>query len=412
MNTATQTGAASVQPTNPDLKDDEVAVKPNPRQEAIDAMADRQEKARREELDDAIAADPGLAANQESIDRQIQEANASARAAGELPPLEDDGAASVEPMHEPAPALQPEPLPDNLKGDPLAEYVVMEQGQPMFQVKVNGQEMLIPFDKAKRQLQIGTAAEVRMQEAAQVQGQLDERERALSAGEAALAQRMTTVPATPTVPVKPDLSEQDLLEEAQEIFNTAFSGTEEDAAKKLAKVLYRLQTPTTPVVQAQPIDEAAIVRKAAGAAVSAVQKVDRNKDVKKGYLQFKTDYPDIMGNAKLYKMADDMTDEIENENPDWDISQVMDEAGKRTRAWVNDLKGVEPEPPPPPPPDEITPEQPQIPPTNRQSRKSSLVRMPTAAVGAVHEAPKNVEEKPQTAQEAFRELKDARGQPT
>jgi hypothetical protein len=415
MNTATQQGAASVQPTNPDLADNEVAVKENPRQVAIDAMAERQEQARLDELNEAIAADPGLAASQAAIEKQIDEANATAREAGELPPLEDedlDGAASREPMHEPEPESQSEPLPDNLQSDPLAEYIVMDQGQPMFQAKVNGQQKLIPLEQARRQLQIGTAAEIRMQEAAHIQAQLEERERAVAASEAALKQRVEIAQALPPVPAQSDLTEEDLLAEAKDIFNTAFTGTEDEAAEKLAKVLVKLKTSATSSIQ--PIDEKTIVTNAASMAVSVLEDRNKKKDVQTGYTQFKKDYPDIMADPKLYRMADNMTDEIEKENPEWDISQVMLEAGKRTRAWVNNLKGdkdtIDLELPPE---DENANEQSLTSTQSRQERKTSLVRMPAAAAGAVHETPsKDADEKPQTALEAFLETKEVRGQPT
>lgn len=408
MNTATLPGAA-----NPDAKADEVVVRENPRQVAIDAMTARMEKARETDLNEAIAADPGLAHQQEAIDSQIKQANAEAIASGELasPELED-GAASVEPMH---PSSEPaaNQLPENLAEDPLSEYIVMDSGKPMFQAKVNGQLTLIPLEQARRQIQIGTAAELRMQQAAAFEQRTtldaDRRERELTTKEQALQQRMDGAPTAPAaIPSGEELS-ADLLDEARGIFATAFSGTEEEAAEKLARTLSKIRIGTVPPVQ---IDETALVNKAAKAAVTAVQNVDKSKDVDAGYVQFQEDYPEIMSDANLYNMADSMTDVIEGEHPDWKISQVMLEAGKRTRAWVNKLKGVDPEIELDPPPEEIiTPAPPQNPTQTRQERKSELVRMPQPAAGAVHETPAEQPEREQTPQEAFAQLKEARGQP-
>lgn len=415
MNTATHPGAASSQPTNPDLEDNEVVAKRSPRDELLEQLGRQQEEMRTQELQDVLGADSGMAATHDAIVAEQQELNEAAIAAGELPAPEPDevltdGAASVEPMYEPESEPVPEPLPEQLQNDPLAEYIRMEQGQPMFQAKVNGQHMLIPLEQARRQIQIGTAAEIRMQEAATLQAQVEERERQVAASEAALAQRKEAALAAPIVPETPDLSEEDLLTEAKEIFETAFTGTEEEAAQKLAKVLIKLKTPAMPA--AQPIDEDAIARKAAAAAAQVLEGRDKQKDVQKGYAQFKTDYPDIMADPKLYRMADDMTDEIEREHPEWDISQVMLEAGKRTRAWVNNLKGDEDtQDPKSQPKDKVTDSQPQIPPIDRQARKQGLVRIPQGAQGAIHETPREDEEKPQTAHEAFVELRKARGQP-
>jgi hypothetical protein len=411
MNTpATQLPGAA----NPDTKPGEVVVKENPRQVAIDAMTERMEKARVDELNEAIAEDPGLAETQARIDGAIQQSNAEARAAGTLPP-DADGAASRVPMYTPALAPEVAPLTPELAADPLAEYIVMDNGVPMFAAKVNGVIQHIPLEQARRQIQIGTAAEVRMQQAAQYEQDttrnLNERERSLRTQEAALAQRTAAAVTTP-VPVQADLTEDDLLDEAREIFNTAFSGTEEDAARKLARTLSKLRAPA-PVAQA-PVDEKKITRDAARAAVGAIQTVARTKDVRTGYVKFQEDYPDIMGDAKLYKMADDMTDVIARENPSWSISDVMYEAGKRTREWVDQIRGVEPVAPEVPvltPQIPVTPSVALHPTQTRQERKAGLVRMPQPAAAAVHQELAEVEEAEQTPQEAFAELKAARGQP-
>jgi hypothetical protein len=257
-----------------------------------------------------------------------------------------------------------------------------------------------------------------MNEATRLHQQVTERAEAMSANEAALAQRVATAPVQPAVPAQADLTEADLLDEAKDIFQTAFTGTEEDAAKKLAKTLIKLRgSVTAPAAQVQPrVDEKAIVRKAAQAAVGAIQNVEKTKDVRSGYVKFQEDYPDVMSDPALYKMADDMTDEIERENPTWPISQVMDEAGKRTRAWVSKLKGVEPDPPldPQKQPGSQNIGVPPQPPTqaNRQDRKSELVRIPTVASAAVHEQAADDVESDQSPQEAFAQLKASRGQPT
>jgi hypothetical protein len=397
MNAATPKGA------EPTVQPEETK---SPRQIQMEAMAERQDAEYRQDIETAMENDPGFAQTQNEIQKQVEDANAEAIAAGLLPQPEADGAASVQPMHEPAP--DPNALPKNLEGDPLAEYIVMDNGQPMFQAKVNGQITLIPLAEARKQLQIGTAAEVRMQNAASQEQMLNTRENELRMKEAALAQRMQAATPVPA-PQAADLDEDELLEEAKEIFNTAFTGSEEDAARKLAKTLTKMRGPVTP---AQQIDESAIVRKAAEAAVTAMQNVSKDKDLREGWVQFQTAYPDIMADKALFKLADDMTDTIEKEHPEWNMAQVMDEAGTRTRAWVNRLKGVEPTSPEPAPELKAV-EAPDIAQNhpNRQERKAGLVRLPTPAAGAIHTPPADAEDVPQSPQDAFAEIKAARGQP-
>lgn len=410
MNTATQQGAVS----NANVK---IEVRPTPRDVAIEAMTKRMEDARVDELQEAVESDPGLAATQNAINSQIEESNQQAEREGLLvrPDPYLDGAASREAMHPPEDPPAAEEIPAELAGYPLAEYIVMENGQPMFQTKVDGQQQLIPLDQARRSLQIGAAAAARMSEATAIKRSLDERALKLSAGEAALQARMKEAPAaTSAAPVTPPtgLSDDDLLDEANEIFNTAFSGTEAEAAKKLGKTLMKIRDAATTPMQPR-IDAQAIARQAATMAVGAVDDRARKKDVHKGYEGFKTDYPDIMKDPHLYKMADDMTDEIAKEHPEWDISQVMDESGKRTRAWVNNLKGIEDTGNPAPEPTDENANAVTTIPTQetRQERKSGLVRMPAAATGAVHQKVTVEDEAEQSPLEALKELKASRGQP-
>ena len=403
MNTATRPGA------DPDVQINEVVVEPSPRDIQIEAMTERAHAARQTELDDALSEDPGLAHNQAAIEREIDQSNAAAVAAGTLAPGVDpdlDGAASRTPMHSPAPPVTT--LPAELAGDPLSEYIVMDKDQPMFQTKVNGEIRLIPLAEARRQIQIGTAAEIRMQQASSYEKEtaanVNTREQQLRQKELAFNQRVEQATPNSNVPAQADLSDDDLLDEARDIFNTAFAGTEEDAARKLARTLSKLRAPAA-VAQAPVIDENAIAQRAARAAVTAVDSRDRNKDVQTGYAQFQEDYPEIMNDAHLYKMADDMTDEIAKENPNWDISRVMDEAGTRTRAWVSGLKGEKPQ-------IRSAPTVPQHPTQDRHARKAGLVRMPQAAASAVHQIPTEEPETEQTPAEAFAEIKASRGQPT
>ena len=120
MNTATQPGA------DPDVQINEISVQPSPRDVQIEAMTERAQAHRQDELNQALEEDPGLAHNQRAIEREIDQANADAVAAGTLAPGVDqdlDGAASRTPMHQ-DPQPRANVLPADLAGDPLAEYIV------------------------------------------------------------------------------------------------------------------------------------------------------------------------------------------------------------------------------------------------------------------------------------------------
>jgi hypothetical protein len=403
---ATQTGAK-----NPDLRKGELEVKPNPRDIAIEAMTARMEAAREQELQDALANDPGLAMQHKAMQEEMEAGHKEAEEQGLLErDYPHDGAASVEPMH-PEEKEEKSKLPDNLENDPLAEFIEMQDGQPMFRTKVDGEIRMIPLEDARRELQIGVAAASRMNEVSAARRHLDDRERRLIAGETALEARIRAMQQNPPAPAAaPQVSDDNLLEEAQEIFETAFSGTEEEAARKLAKTLGKIKASVA--TPAQPtIDANGIARQAANIAMSTIRNDEREKDVQEGYQAFKSNYPDVMNDPMLYRMADDMTDDIANENPMWPISQVMDEAGRRTRAWVTSLTGEQ---------NTDTASDTEEPSTQgsttqstqtRQDRKANLVRMPTSAQSAIYEGERDDSGEEQTPLEAFRELRAARGQP-
>lgn len=412
--TATQKGAAVVDPdVNPD---EEIQAQANPRQAQLEAMAERQEAARAQELQEALEADPGLAMQQAAIEKEIDDANAKAGIVHEKETLSfgsNDGAASREPMHTEKPPAEPD-LPSQLQDDPMADFIEMYNGQPMVKAKVNGEERLIPLADAKRQVQIGVAAEVRMQNAAEMEQRLLQKEKELSASEAALQARMNEAqsqPATPSVSQE-DLSDENLEAEAIEIFETAFSGTEEDAAKKLARTLAKIRN-SAAAQQPTQVDSQKIAQEAASLAVGTITQQSRQKDVQKGFNEFQANYPEIMADPALFKMADDLTETIEQEHPDWDVVRIMDEAGKRTQAWVKNLRGEQQNT------DEesISDSEDQNSPVadqsiqNRLERKAELVKMPSAAASAQHSEPKEEGEPEQSPTEAFLELKKARGQP-
>ena len=286
----------------------------------------------------------------------------------------------------------------------------------MFTLKVSGKNVLMPLSEARRRLQIGTAAEIRMQNAAVREKDVVVREQAVTAGEQALAARVKTPQTDLPLPVlvQTGLSEETIRSRARDVMITAFAGTEDDAGDKLSRLLLDIRTPQQAVT---PINRAEIVQEATSAAVSAVTVRDTKRDLVTGLENFMDKYPEIMADVNLHNMADGMTRGISAEHPEWSKSQVMLEAGKRTSEWVESLKGTPPPEPPKVPDVIVTAEDKTIsehtlpPPTqNREERKRTLVPMPQAAIATPPAA--EPEERPQTPQEALDEVRRGRGQPT
>lgn len=318
------------------------------------------------------------------------------------PPAEPDpnadGAQAVEPMHPPAEPPAPDPIPQELQDHQLASYIVMHNGEPHMKAKVHGVDKLIPMERVQQQAQKLEAAEVSMQNAAQVQKDLAQREEWIRQNEAALKTRADQLATQP--PPDPGVDDETLVTESRDIIKTLFSGDEDEAAQKLAGLMKRTRAP---VQTAPAIDTTQIANQAAGIAVQHMTDKQLREDATAGLEQFGRDYPELMADPVLYNMTDNMTDVVEAEHPDWKPSQIMLEAGRRTTEWLNKQRGVTPpgEPPPQPPAENDT---------TRQERKDNLVRIPNPALGA--QSPHGeVEDDVQTPAEALAEIREARGQP-
>lgn len=355
----------------------------NPRDAILDSMDEKLDAQRHQEQKEYL--------------EEVGEELGMAPPAPEPAPLAD-GAQAVQPMHPPAEPVAPEPLPAELLGHEMADYIVMHNGEPHMKAKVHGVDKLIPMSKVQAQAQKLDAAEVSLEQAAIITRDLVQREEWIRENEASLKTRLEA-PA-PLPPVDPGVPDEKLVGEAKEIVSTLFRGDEDAAATKLATLLKRSQAPANPV---PAFDTTQLVNQAADVAVTKMTQIDKQKDAVSGLEQFKDSYPEIMADPMLYRIADKFTDVIEKENPSWTPTQLMLEAGVRTKKWLAQQKGETlPNDPPPADPASIDP--------NRQERKDNLVRIPNPALGAV--SPHGATEEPiQTPNDALAEIRESRGQP-
>lgn len=372
--------AVAAPPKDPDTPEAPVAV--NPRDailDGLDAKIDAQRHQEQKEYLEEVGEELGMAPPAPEPDPNA------------------DGALAIEPMHPPAAPPAPEAIPVELQDHAMADYIVMHNGEPHMKAKVHGIDKLIPMSKVQAQAQKLDAAEVSLEQAAATSKDLAQREEWIRTNEASLKARLEApVPIPPT----PGVSEEELAGEAREIVSTLYRGDEETAATKLASILTRTQAPVNP---APAIDTTQIANQAAAVAVSRMTEIDKQKDAVGGLEKFTAAYPEIMADATLYKVADNWTDTVEEEHPDWTPTQVMLEAGARTKKWLDQQKGVTP-------PGDLPPADPASIDPNRQERKENLVRIPNPALGAV--SPHGETEEPvQTPNDALAEIRESRGQP-
>jgi hypothetical protein len=304
--------------------------------------------------------------------------------AAEVP---EEGTEYVEPI-EPqatAPTARPAERVSNKGEDPLGQYVVRVDGKPMFKTLVDGKEELIPLDRARQQLQKHLAADVRLQQAAELRKQLDARAAALQATEAQLKSRQSTAPA-PT--------ELNFDAEAIEIVRSLVTEPEDKAAARLAQTLKAFRQASAPV------DVDAITKKAAEVATRTLEEREQSRALKSGFDTFTSSYKDIASDPELFAIADRKTDAIAAEHPEWSPGEVMLEAGKQTREWLKSIGA--------PVKETVDPKIPGGAPSNRQQRKESLRPMPTPRTARPAATEEN--DRPATAADVVAEMRKSRGQ--
>ena len=232
-----------------------------------------------------------------------------------------------------APEAQPiidEPAPVIAKAaDPLADYIVEQNGKPMMKTVVDGKIVMIPLDQARAQLQKHGSADERLRQAAARQKDLDARAEQIRLTEASLRARAAQ-------PVSTPIDDASLDTEATDLVRSLVSDPEAKAAQKLAGVLKKIRAATP------QIDVNAITIHAVQQAKEEIAAESFQRALFTGAEAFKKNYPDVAADPDLYDFADRKTTAIAAEHPEWDPTQVMLEAGKQTRDWVARLSGKAP----------------------------------------------------------------------
>lgn len=358
-------------------------------------MAERFEKQRQEDHEAVVAEDPGAAAmhaqaeaEQRAASKKVTKEQAE-KAEAEAKALGLDGAASRAPLHEDQPEVKPE-LPEEVKDDPLAEHIIMQDGRPMVKLKIDGEDQLVDLDKVRANAQKDGAADRRLQYAAELNKSLTVREVQLKRDEEALTARISGGENGP--PSNADAGNVDFVERSKEYTHMVFSGDEEEAAAYQAETYKLMRQVSTPQIDIdRRIDEkfAVVEQRAAKARYDA--------DLDSGYRTFSEMFPEIKKGSKMFISADHFSDDVIKEHPEWTPSEVMVEAGKRTREQVAGLR------------EEALADLPKSPAdASRQAEKDKLQHIPRPQTGRQEQEPT---ERPQTNSEILAETRKARGQP-
>lgn len=199
-----------------------------------------------------------------------------------------------------------------------ADPVFQKDGVWMTRAKVNGEELEVPIDDMKTRYQKDTAAEKRLEEAAEKMRQIELREQQLYAYEQQLRQQPSP-DAAGSAPSVND-AQNDAIKKAVEAI---YSGEEDAAQEALQQAIAptgRSQETATPEQIVAEVENRIAARNAESDRVRAVE-------------AFRKEFPEIAGDQDLWEVADRHTVKIYEESPDATMTEIMIEAGKRTRDW-------------------------------------------------------------------------------
>ena len=211
-----------------------------------------------------------------------------------------------------------------------------ESGKWFTKIKVDGEEVSVPFDDLKSSHQKDKASQKRFEDAAAYGRQIQAREEQLNAYVGQLKQQQAARQQPPPTQeaAQEGQDDQDLVKEYHDALY------QDDAAK--ATQLFKTLTdrgrrePAT-----QNVEE--VVNQVLGRAMAQRQAEQErqqrwayNKSLEDAIHEFQEGYPDIAGVPELRAIADNQTVILMEEHPEWTPSQIIKESAEYTRKWVGD----------------------------------------------------------------------------
>ena len=285
----------------------------------------------------------------------------------------------VEPPEEPQYAEEPEqsqnPSPVWFDGE-----------RWLTKVKVDGNEIEVPFNDLQNSHQKDKASQQRFEQAAQYGRQIQAREQQLNAHIQQLQQQQRMQQQPPQ-----DAAEE--VEDSSDLIKKYHEALYEDDAEKASDLFKTLtkqgRTQATPNVQE-------VVNQEIGRQFNQMQRQAEqqkqwayHKSLEDSVKWFESEYPDVAGAAELRAIADNRTVTLTQEHPDWTPQQIIQEAAESTREWAKSF--LEPDKQ-----------------NERVSRKRKIVQHPKAASASAQIG--EDDPVPQTPAQIIEEMRRVRGQ--
>ncbi len=247
-------------------------------------------------------------------------------------------------------------------------------------VKVNGEEVAVPFDALKTSHQKDRASQERFQIAAQKEKELLYREQQLR-------EQLTKLQSQP--PQK-DVEEQEeangIVDDIVEKYHEAlFQDDAVEAAKLLRTLANSGRNNATQNIE-EVVNQAIQAHESKKKAEQEyVRRAAYHAELEDAVRSFEETYPDIAQSEELRAIADRRTVILTEENPSWTPSQIITAAAEYTREWAGSKPEV----------------------NGRFERKQRIVRQPKSVRAS---ASNSKEEVALTPSEIVAEMRKARGQ--
>jgi len=264
-----------------------------------------------------------------------------------------------------------------------------EEGKWFTKIKVDGEEVSVPFDDLKSSHQKDKASQKRFEDAAAYGRQIQAREEQLNAYVGQLKQQQAA--RQPPPPVQEAAQEG---QDGQDLVKEYHDALYKDDAVRAAELFKTLNNRGRSAPATQNVEE--VVNQVLGRAMAQrqaeqerQQRWSYNKSLEDAIHEFQDGYPDIAGVPELRAIADNQTVILMEEHPEWTPSQIIKESAEYTRKWVGDNTKLTRD-------------------NTRAVRKQRIVKQPKAA-SATSVMP-DEDSFPTSPTDIIQEMKEARGQ--
>ena len=251
--------------------------------------------------------------------------------------------------------------------------------QWLTKIKVNGEEVQVPFDSLKSSHQKDRASQEKFQSAAVKERELLYREQQIQEQ----LKQLNSQPSSEDVGQVEETSDvDDIVEKYHEAL---FQDDAAEAAKLLRTLANSGRSNATQNVE-EVVNQAILSHEAKKKAEREhIERAAYQAELEDAVKSFNDSYPDIAESEELRAIADRKTITLTQENPDWTPSQIINAAAEYTREWAGT----------------------SIESNSRFNRKQKIVRQPKSVRASAGNSKDSV---PLTPSEIVAEMRKARGQ--